>query len=469
MFKTFQLKPRLIILLLISLLLLILSACGGEAPTQDAAEAPAETVEEAVEEAAEDAEEMMEEEIGIEPESELDIPIEAESSESEGGSPFEPQTGSKAQPTRTSAEDALASVDEVRSIDELPAIVLEAQVLDDNEGWENYMLYLENYAGPRVDFVNILERHVITLLDDDGNPASGLPIEYVSNGQTVGRAVTHSDGKLFLFPKSLEPLSSLATNLNIVLSETGETFKIDLGTNQNHTFVVTSEPSPKQPLLDLVLVFDTTGSMADDLGPIVSAFQGAIDQLIIRDSSVAIRIALVEYRDVIMEQNQGDMIAVQTLEFDGLNALFSSELDRLSPSGGGNPTEMLAEGLNLAIENLAWHEDAGGRVIVLVADAPPHFPSFGLSYTSVMLEAAESGIKIHTVGATGLDTQGEYIFRQLSQYTGGQHIYFSLIEGFMPDLLALSSNSETPQNISIQGLESTLVSLMQTELENLDR
>jgi hypothetical protein len=61
-----------------------------------------------------------------------------------------------------------------------------------------------------------------------------------------------------------------------------------------------------------------------------------------------------------------------------------------------------------------------------VADAPPHL-DYGQQnhYAVEMLEAAERGIKIYPIASSGLDEQGEYIFRQLAQATGGRFIFLT--------------------------------------------
>ncbi|MEM8859240.1 MAG: hypothetical protein AAGD96_13015, partial [Chloroflexota bacterium] len=350
-------KSGIILFIIISIFLLILSACGGASePDEEAAEEAVGEVEEAVEEQAieevEEAEEMMEEEIDIEPEKEIEEPIGAESSESEGGSPYEPQTGTKAQPTRTSAEEFLASVDEVRSIEELPEIVLSAEMLDDNEDWVNYMRYLENYSGPRVQFINILERHLVTFVDPLGRPISGLSVEFLADGQTVGRSVTHADGKLYIFPNALDGLSDSITQLELQLTEISQSFEISLGTSQILEFVVETDALQANSGIDIAIVIDVTGSMADDMGPLLESLATVGSQL--RDIGLddEIRVAFVEYRDDVTEAaSQSGQIAV--VDFAPLDVGYSSQLSTINPSGGGDSSEMLAEGLSFAIDDLS--------------------------------------------------------------------------------------------------------------------
>ena len=410
---------------------------------------------------------MAEEEISIEPEKEIEEPIGAESSESEGGSPFDPQEGSKAQPTRAPAESALGEVVEVRIVDELEEIVLSAEMLDDNANWTNYMLYLQSYSGPRIEFLNILEKHTVSMVGSDGWPLAGLPIEFQSNGQTVGWTVTHSDGLAYVFPNALDGLSDLATTVDLVLPSTGESFSIQLGESSDWLFESSIQPSSAPATIDLVLVIDTTGSMADDIDPLIAALNSVGGKLNAQNTSVNVRVAFAEYGDEEFEGVSDDFM-VHMLDFAPIDNGYFDQLRNIDPSGGGNESEMLAEGLFFAIDELSWSNTAQARVMLVLADAPPHYPSMGTSYTNAIQAAAESGIKIHTIGATGLNNQGEYILRQMAQYTGGKHIFFALQEGFLPNLAPIEPNSEQPLNIEIEGLTDLIFSLIEFELANLE-
>ncbi len=54
------------------------------------------------------------------------------------------------------------------------------------------------------------------------------------------------------------------------------------------------------------------------------------------------------------------------------------------------------------MHGLAWRTDAA-RLVVLVADAPPHLDHGGPQYDTDMQAARAKGIKLFAVGASGLD------------------------------------------------------------------
>ena len=110
---------------------------------------------------------------------------------------------------------------------------------------------------------------------------------------------------------------------------------------------------------------------------------------------------------------------------------------------------------------MSWRPGAI-RLVFLIADAPPHldYPQ-DEDYAVEMVRAREKGIKVFSVASSGLDEQGEYIFRQIAQQTMGRFI-FILEEG-------PQGNLETPHSVeqySVNQLDSLIVRLIREELES---
>ena len=66
------------------------------------------------------------------------------------------------------------------------------------------------------------------------------------------------------------------------------------------------------------------------------------------------------------------------------------------------------------------------RLTFVVADAAPHvdYPQ-SIPYTTSMEKAAQKGIKLYTIGASGLPAEGEFAMRQLAQGTMAQYIFIT--------------------------------------------
>ena len=147
-------------------------------------------------------------------------------------------------------------------------------------------------------------------------------------------------------------------------------------------------------------------------------------------------------------------------QFDSDVQRFSRSVDEVQADGGHDDPESLNQALHEAVNDMSWRSGAI-RLIFLIADAPPHldYPQ-DEDYAAEMVRAREKGIKVFSVASSGLDEQGEYIFRQIAQQTMGRFI-FILEEG-------PQGNLETPHSVeqySVNQLDSLIIRLIREELE----
>jgi hypothetical protein len=69
---------------------------------------------------------------------------------------------------------------------------------------------------------------------------------------------------------------------------------------------------------------------------------------------------------------------------------------------------------------MEWDADAS-CLVFLIADAPPHMDyAQDFDYRDESQVAAAAGIVVHAIGASGLDEDGERIFRDIAQVTRGE-------------------------------------------------
>jgi hypothetical protein len=109
------------------------------------------------------------------------------------------------------------------------------------------------------------------------------------------------------------------------------------------------------------------------------------------------------------------------------------------------------------------------KLLLLIADAPPHL-DYGQTYTYVdaMRAAATRGIKVSTIGASGLNTSGEYVFRQIAQYTMGTFIFLTYGETTESDGGTPTGVSHhTGDNFVTRNLETIVVQIVKRELSHL--
>ncbi|MNY50218.1 hypothetical protein D3C86_1857080 [compost metagenome] len=94
----------------------------------------------------------------------------------------------------------------------------------------------------------------------------------------------------------------------------------------------------------------------------------------------------------------------------------------------------------------------------VVGDAPPHMDDpQDVPYTAHMVKAAQRGIKIYPLGASGLDVRGEYVFRQMAQFTGGKFLF----------LTYGGQTSHQVGTVQENNLDDLVVGIVKAELANL--
>ena len=119
----------------------------------------------------------------------------------------------------------------------------------------------------------------------------------------------------------------------------------------------------KRDGLDIVLTFDSTGSMDSEIRQVKSKIQkigGALLQLVPKT-----RISICTYRD------HGDEYVVKGLKLTENLSKVSEYLETISASGGGDEPEAVDQGLAWSIEQNAFRPRAR-KVILVFGDAPPH-------------------------------------------------------------------------------------------------
>jgi hypothetical protein len=101
------------------------------------------------------------------------------------------------------------------------------------------------------------------------------------------------------------------------------------------------------------------------------------------------------------------------------------------------------------------------QLIFLVADAPPHLDyAQDYDYADDMVKAAELGIKVFPIASSGLDDQGEYIFRQIALFTQGKFIFLTYGPGGQPG----DSTTHQVDDYTVQKLDDLVVRLVEEEL-----
>jgi Mg-chelatase subunit ChlD len=149
----------------------------------------------------------------------------------------------------------------------------------------------------------------------------------------------------------------------------------------------------EKPIIDVVFVLDTTGSMSGLIQTAKEKIWSIATTMASAQQTPEIRIGLVAYRD------RGDAYVTKTIDLSAdLDSVYAKLMD-LQADGGGDGPESVNQALNDAVHKMSWSQkDQAYQVIFLVGDAPPHMDyQDDVKYPAILASAAEQGIVVNTI------------------------------------------------------------------------
>lgn len=179
--------------------------------------------------------------------------------------------------------------------------------------------------------------------------------------------------------------------------------------------------------LDMVIAFDTTGSMASYIGAVKKHVKELIPKLFKQNPDLRIGIvAFGDYCDMPSKYNFGK--AYQVCELTNDENKLIKFITSAQNTGGGDSDEFYELVIKKIVEETNWREDST-KAVLLIADAEPH--KVGYSYGDRVVNnqidwreeakrAAEKGIKFDTL--TIYETEW---YKELSSITNGVSAPFS--------------------------------------------
>ena len=338
---------------------------------------------------------------------------------------------------------------------------IQAGEIDDNETWDTYLEYTREYWGPEVRSTRLQERYLITVTSPSGQPVHGAVIYVTKGDESSATLRTHADGRAVHHPQDT-PDNDVLT-FTAQHGKTGVIVHVDrTTTGQALPLRLPTEPErPQQTELDVLFLLDATGSMADEIDRLKDTLTSIARQITDLPTGPALSMGMVAFRD------RTDDYVTRVFDFDDDPARFVTTVQGVHAAGGGDYPESLNQALHDALTETGWRTDAV-KLVFLVADAPPHldYPQ-DEDYVREMDRAQKHGIKIFAVASSGLDEQGEYIFRQLAQQTMGRFI-FILYESPPQGELTTPHEVGTPgEDFSVENLDRLIVRLITEELESM--
>jgi Mg-chelatase subunit ChlD len=290
---------------------------------------------------------------------------------------------------------------------------------DDNLQFNAFLDFLDKNMGSVLP-CSVFNRVVISVKDKNGLPLADAKVVVQDGGKTLLERRTYADGRVLIFPSESKDLQG--QSVKVVVSYAGKTKDAFLNASGRHQVEIQYDLARRdfQSIpLDVAFIMDTTGSMGDEIAQLKKTLEYIHFQISNLSPRPDVRFGMVLFRD------HGDEYVTQLIPLTQDVKEFQAKLNEVQAGGGGDEPEDVQEGLNQTLNELKWREE-GVKLAFLIGDAEPHL-DYGQTYTYVqaMNDAARKGIKIATIGASGLNTQGETVWRQVAQYTMAPFVFFT--------------------------------------------
>ncbi|MBT8326567.1 MAG: T9SS type A sorting domain-containing protein, partial [Bacteroidia bacterium] len=298
-------------------------------------------------------------------------------------------------------------------------------------------------------------RYMVQVTDKSGLPLADLTVHLVNGkGERIHRARTDNTGKaeLWLSLNSIDSNLIEKTRIHVIFNGEIHTIKKPQEfANGINTFELEATCNQSQKV-DIAFVVDATGSMGDELNFLKAELNDVIYKSKEISSTLDFNFANVFYRD------HGDQYLTRTQNFTRILSESVSFITEQRAGGGGDFEEAVEVALDSAINGLSWSKYARARIVFLVLDAPPHnTPEIQEKLKNLSIQAAEKGIRIVPLVASGIDKSTEYLMRSIALSTNGTYAFLTDHSGIGGKHLAPSTD-----NYEVEILNDLLVRIIKS-------
>jgi len=264
-------------------------------------------------------------------------------------------------------------------------------------------------------------RYSIFLRNSHELPVQDALVELLDDkNQVIWTARTDNAGRAELWTNMASRNKSLGrVNARVTTAKITEIYKdlrsIEAGVN--HLDIATD--CHTTPQVDIFFAVDATGSMGDEIAYLQAELQDVIERSLEANKSLDVRLGSVFYRDT----TDNYLTQSQPLSADAQKTI--DFIAAQHATGGGDYPEAVDAALDIALTQ-DWSEQAIARIVFLLLDAPPHHnPEVLETLKSQVEEAAELGIKIIPITASGINRQTEFLMKFMAIATNGTYVFIT--------------------------------------------
>jgi hypothetical protein len=301
----------------------------------------------------------------------------------------------------------------------ISAGMLTAGEVNDFAKWNLWPMVRDSILGEFIDEWKIAprERYTVQVVTQKGGyPIASQDVSLIDgNGNTLFQAVTDNTGKAELWGKLIKNEKlKIKNDLRIRVGDY-------VAEAKSWQTVVLDEPCDVSDAVDVMFVFDATGSMGDELRYLQAEMRDVIARAKDATGGLEIRTGAVVYRD-----HHYDEYLTRISRLTDDISVTQQFIDRQEANGGGDYPEAVPEALMAALNSGGFNSNARARIVFLVLDAPCHQDSATIALLhEQILNAAAMGVRIVPVVCSGLGKSGEYLMRSIALTTNGTSFFLT--------------------------------------------
>ena len=287
--------------------------------------------------------------------------------------------------------------------------------LDNWDFWNNLLNNQEYYEDVNKWNLKEIKRYSFVVAAKNEALVANAEITLLSDEVEVWKTKTDNKGKATLWSDlDLDGLTA-----RIKFEDTEEIVEaLEYGRGINNVYLDKTVENKK--IIDVYFAVDATGSMGDEIDYLKAELNNVIERIKQNNPSLEMRFGSVFYRD------ESDEYITRPFSFTSDETSLISFISNHSAAGGGDFPEAVHSALDVAITQNTWNDNASARILFLLLDAPPHYTQEVISSLEYnLIKAAEQGIKIIPITASGIDKATEYLMRSFAILTNGTYVFIT--------------------------------------------
>ena len=268
-----------------------------------------------------------------------------------------------------------------------------------------------------------LQRYSLLITDQEKKPIINCKVQLLDkNNKIVWSSRTDNTGKAELWANMFDSIYTENDKFVISMDYYGEIHSLDNPTifQDGLNKYVMNLGCNISDAVDIAFVIDATGSMGDELLYLQAEIEDVIKTTQKNFKKLDINLGSVFYRD-----HNEEYLTVKS-EFNSKIKDAVKFIAEQDAQAGGDFPEAVEDGLEVAVNELEWRDNARTRIIFLVLDAPPHNEQETVERLQKISQiASEKGIRIVPITCSGIDKSTEYLMRSLALATNGTYVFLT--------------------------------------------